>query len=79
MSLHIGEIVLILAIVALVFGIGTMPNLGELWGRIRHGYKEGRDPAALDVTSKAPTKSEASAPLSADKMAGPVEDADIVS
>jgi sec-independent protein translocase protein TatA len=57
-GLGIGELVVILVIVLIIFGAGRLPELGEGLGRgIRNFRKELRKPDAIDVT---PEKTEGS-------------------
>ncbi len=50
-GLGIGELLVILVIVLIIFGAGRLPELGEGLGRgIRNFRKELRKPDAIDVT-----------------------------
>lgn len=59
-GLGIGELIVILVIVLIIFGAGRLPELGEGLGRgIRNFRKEIRQPDAIDVT---PRKDESAPP-----------------
>lgn len=50
-GLGIGELIVILVIVLIIFGAGRLPELGEGLGRgIRNFRREIRQPDAIDVT-----------------------------
>jgi sec-independent protein translocase protein TatA len=52
-GLGIGELLLILVIVLIIFGAGKLPEIGEGLGRgIRSFRKEVRKPDEIDVTPK---------------------------
>lgn len=68
-----GEVVLTVAIILLVFGVGRLPQVGEAVGKMRRNYGlavKGED--AIDITP--PRDGDSSRPSSSEA----VEDADLV-
>ncbi|HVN85584.1 MAG TPA: twin-arginine translocase TatA/TatE family subunit [Candidatus Binatia bacterium] len=53
-GLGIGELLVILVIVLIIFGAGRLPEIGEGLGKsIRNFRREVKSPDAIDVTPKA--------------------------
>ena len=72
-SLGMGELVVILLIVLLVFGASRLPQLGESLGKAVRGLKRGLNTDDdIDVTKRVPEKS------SADTASANVTDAEVV-
>ena len=77
----IGEILLVLVILVLVFGVGQLPQLGEAVGKMRLNYKRSlKGDDQIDITP-ADSSSKSSRTLDAGKPrrgAASVEDAELV-
>jgi sec-independent protein translocase protein TatA len=72
-SLGMGELVVILLIVLLVFGASRLPQLGESLGKAVKGLKRGlNSDDDIDVTKRVPEKS------SAEVASANVSDAEVV-
>ena len=72
-SLGMGELVVILLIVLLVFGASRLPQLGESLGKAVRGLKRGlNSDDDIDVTKRVPEKS------SADTSSSSVAEAEVV-
>jgi sec-independent protein translocase protein TatA len=72
-SLGMGELVVILLIVLLVFGASRLPQLGESLGKAVRGLKRGlNSDDDIDVTKRVPEKS------SADTSTSSVAEAEVV-
>ena len=71
-GLGIGELLVILVIVLIIFGAGKLPEIGEGLGRgIRSFRKAVKTPDEIDITPKSEGNGEASA---AEKSEGEKED-----
>ena len=68
-----GIFVLIIVVVAIVFGIGRLGSIGEAIGRLR----DRMGPAGHDAVTSPKVQSPGGAPT-ADEIRGPVEDAELV-
>ena len=69
-GLGIGELLVILVIVMIIFGAGKLPDLGEGLGRgIRNFRKEMRTPDEIDVTP--PRSESATGPASSSAEGSP--------
>ena len=52
-GLGLPEIIVILVIVLIVFGVGKLPDIGSGLGKAIRGFKKGMsEPGEVDVTSK---------------------------
>ena len=68
-GMGIGELLVILVIVMIIFGAGKLPDIGEGLGRgIRNFRKAVRTPDEIDVT---PPRSESAAPTSSSSVGNP--------
>ncbi|MEL6182016.1 MAG: twin-arginine translocase TatA/TatE family subunit [Myxococcota bacterium] len=72
LGLNVSEILLIILVMVLVFGIGQLPSVAEAIGRSRHS-----DDDAVDVTPSLQGTSGPKAP-DLESIQGPVEDAELV-
>ena len=68
-GLGVWELVLILIIVVIIFGVGRLPELGGALGKSIKSFKRAsREPDEIDVT---PGKEGAEKPAGAEKSTGP--------
>ena len=79
MGLNVGEIIMIVAIVIAIFGLGRMGEIGEFVGRLVKGNKSGKgednnQPIAVGANGPSST----SEPLKPSDITGPEEDAELV-
>lgn len=76
MGMNAGEIFLVVFLVIIIFGLGYLGDLGEAIGRMRRRALS-PEAGAVDVTPPAKA-ARAEPPLTPERIAGPVEDAEVV-
>ncbi len=53
MGLNLGEIVVVVTILVLVFGVARLPQIGEAIGKMRRNYRRGlKGDDAIDITPR---------------------------
>src|SRR5690606_30790375 len=78
-NLGMGELIVILLIVLLVFGASRLPQIGEGLGKAIRGLKRGlNSDDDIEVSSKTPAERRVASKSSAEEVEGDVADAEVV-